>query len=162
MNSTKSFTASSWNADSQVGGLPTTTRQTIVFGALVLILGYRWVSTSRKTVCFVIYYPLHELPSTDHWVKVNVPGVGYPPIPFIGSWIAAFRFMYDPVGLVRQGIEKYNRGMFRIATLQGEYVLVPDREQIAEYIRVSDDVLGMQEAANDVSSVSLSFSDSLQ
>lgn len=70
--------------------------------------------------------------------------------------------MYDPVGLVRQGIEKYNRGMFRIATLQGEYVLVPDREQIAEYIRVSDDVLGMQEAANDVSSVSLSFSDSLQ
>lgn len=59
--------------------------------------------------------------------------------------------MYDPVGHVREGIEKYKGGMFRIATLQGEYVLVPDREQVAEYIRVSDDVLGMQEAANDVS-----------
>lgn len=58
--------------------------------------------------------------------------------------------MRSPVELTRQGIEKYGRGFFRISTLQGEYVLIPERDKIAEYVKAPDDVLGFQEAANDV------------
>lgn len=83
--------------------------------------------------------------------------MGFPtiPIPFVSPWVAAFRFMYDPAGLVKQGVEAYNRQFFKIATLQGEYVLISDRDKVAEYIRAPDDVLNMQEAADDVRGVAV-------
>lgn len=59
--------------------------------------------------------------------------------------------MRDPVGLVLQGITKYKSSPFRISTYQGEYVLVPSKESVAEYIRAPDDVLNFVESANDVS-----------
>lgn len=39
--------------------------------------------------------------------------------------------------------------MIRIATHQGEYVLVADRAKILEYLRAPDSVLSMQDGAND-------------
>lgn len=59
--------------------------------------------------------------------------------------------MRDPVGILTNGIDKFRNKPFRIATLQGEYVIITSREQVAEYIRVGDDVLNMLEAADDVS-----------
>ncbi|KAI6872898.1 hypothetical protein KC343_g725 [Hortaea werneckii] len=79
----------------------------------------------------------------------KIPASGYPPVPFISSWIAAVRFMRDPVGILTNGIDKFRNKPFRIATLQGEYVIITSREQVAEYIRVGDDVLNMLEAADD-------------
>jgi hypothetical protein len=55
----------------------------------------------------------------------------------------------DPLTLMTAAYEKYNPGYFRIATLQGEYILVTDNDKVAEYLRAPDDVLSMQDAAND-------------
>lgn len=73
------------------------------------------------------------------------------PIPIIGSWIAAIRFLRDPVKAVREGTKNTKNGMFKITTHQGEYVLVTDRSKVAEYLRAPDNVLSMQDGANDVS-----------
>jgi hypothetical protein len=64
--------------------------------------------------------------------------------------------MRDPIKLVTEGYQKYRGGYFRISTLQGEYVLVTSRDKVGEYLRAPDDVLSMQEAANDVSTTLLS------
>jgi len=79
----------------------------------------------------------------------KIPASGYPPVPLLSSWIAAVRFMRDPVGILMDGIDKFGNKPFRIATLQGEYVIISSREQVAEYIRANDDVLHMLEAADD-------------
>jgi hypothetical protein len=79
-----------------------------------------------------------------------VTSVGFVPIPIIGSWVAAYRFMRDPFRLIQEGIKKTTNGMFRISTLQGEYVLVTDRNKVAEYLKAPDTVLNMQDGANDV------------
>lgn len=50
---------------------------------------------------------------------------------------------------MKEGYAKYAPGYFRIATIQDEYVIVTDREKVTEYLRAPDDVLSMQEAAND-------------
>jgi len=39
--------------------------------------------------------------------------------------------------------------MIRIATHQGEYVLVADRAKVSEYLKAPDSVLSMQDGAND-------------
>ncbi|KAI7084689.1 hypothetical protein KC356_g6486 [Hortaea werneckii] len=80
----------------------------------------------------------------------KIPASGYPPVPFISSWIAAVLFMRDPVRILTNGIDKFRNKPFRIATLQGEYVIITSREQVAEYIRVGDDILNMLEAADDI------------
>lgn len=59
--------------------------------------------------------------------------------------------MRSPVKLVREGMKKSSNGMFRIATLQGEYVLVTDRHKVGEYLKAPDAVLNAQDGANDVS-----------
>lgn len=59
--------------------------------------------------------------------------------------------MRSPVQLTREGVAKYKNGYFRISTFQGEYVMVPSREKVAEYVKVPDDILSFEEAANDVS-----------
>jgi hypothetical protein len=52
--------------------------------------------------------------------------------------------------MVREGVAKSSTGMFRISTIQGEYVLVTDRHKVAEYLRAPDSVLNAQDGANDV------------
>lgn len=83
-------------------------------------------------------------------VQPKVPSVGFVFIPVIGSWIAAYRFMKNPLSLVLEGTAKAKNGMFRISTLQGEYVLVTDRSKVAEYLKAPDTVLNAQDGANDV------------
>lgn len=75
---------------------------------------------------------------------------GFLPIPFVGPWIAAIKFMRNPVDFVLESRSKSKNGLFRIATIQGEYVLVTDRHKVAEYIKAPDTVLNMQDGANDV------------
>lgn len=58
--------------------------------------------------------------------------------------------MLDPVGMVKEGVTKTSNGMFRIATLSDEFVMVTSRERVAEYLKQPDAVLSMQEGANDV------------
>ena len=84
--------------------------------------------------------------------KAKVASVGFAPLPILGSWIAAYRFMKNPVGLVQEGIEKTKNGMFRISTLQAEYILVTDRHKVGEYLKAPDTVLNAQDGANDVKS----------
>lgn len=80
----------------------------------------------------------------------KVAPVGFVPIPFVGPWVAAIRFMLEPLKLVREGMTKSSNGLFRIATLQGEYVLVTDRHKVTEYLKAPDSVLNAQDGANDV------------
>ena len=61
--------------------------------------------------------------------------------------------MQNPVDFVRESQRKSKNGLFRIATIQGEYVLVTDRHKVAEYIKAADTVLNMQDGANDVCSL---------
>jgi len=55
-----------------------------------------------------------------------------------------------PVEVVTDGIKQSNGKAFRIATLQKEYIIVTQADQVAEYIRAPDNVLNMLEAADDV------------
>lgn len=73
--------------------------------------------------------------------KPNVTSIEFLPIPVIGSWIAAVRFVIDPVKAMFEGVAKSPNGMFRIATLQGEYVIVTDRHKVTEYLKAPDSVL---------------------
>ena len=83
-------------------------------------------------------------------VKPKITSVGFIPITFIGPWVAAYRFMVAPVKLVQEGLAKSPNGIFRIATLQGEYVLVTDRRKVGEYLKAPDSVLNAQDGSNDV------------
>ncbi|KAK2770182.1 hypothetical protein FQN53_005692 [Emmonsiellopsis sp. PD_33] len=107
---------------------PLTTTQ-LIFSLFVVYIVANWVSDYQK--------------------RVKVPGVGYPSFPILSSWVAAYRLLRDPVKLVREGIANYNHGPFRISTIQGEYVLINEKEKVAEYIRAPDDVLSFQDGAND-------------
>ncbi|KAF2742828.1 cytochrome P450 [Sporormia fimetaria CBS 119925] len=79
----------------------------------------------------------------------KVTSVGFLPIPYIGSWVAAIRFMRRPVDVVREGMAKSRNGVFRIASLSDELILVTDKEKVAEYLRAPDSILSMQDGAND-------------
>ncbi|KAL7619405.1 hypothetical protein AAE478_009944 [Parahypoxylon ruwenzoriense] len=57
--------------------------------------------------------------------------------------------MTAPVKVVHQGMANSTNGMFPIATLQGEYVLVTDCHKVAEYLKAPDSVLNAQDGAND-------------
>lgn len=83
----------------------------------------------------------------------NVTTVNFPAVyfPLISSWIAAIRFMKNPVESVRKGMAKSNNGLVRIATLQGEFILATDRHRLAEYIKAPDTILNAQDGSNDVS-----------
>ena len=59
--------------------------------------------------------------------------------------------MRKPVESVREGVARSENGIFRIATVQGEYVLVTKPEKVTEYLKAPDSVLNMQDGANDVS-----------
>ena len=51
--------------------------------------------------------------------------------------------MRRPVDSVRDGMAKSKNGIFRIATIQGEYVLVTKPDKVAEYLKAPDSVLNM-------------------
>lgn len=84
-------------------------------------------------------------------MQAKVISVGFPPIPFLGSWIAAWKFMRQPLETIMEGRSKSKNGLFRIATLQGEYILVTDRHKVAEYVKAPDTILNSQDGANDAS-----------
>ncbi|KAK5953726.1 hypothetical protein OHC33_004995 [Knufia fluminis] len=100
-----------------------------LFCAFILLTTYRSFDAYRK--------------------RANVPGVGFSSIPVLSSWIAAYRFTRAPLKLMTEGVTKYKPGYFRIATIQGEYVMVTDRNKVQEFLRQPDDVLSFQEAVND-------------
>ncbi|KPI43088.1 Ent-kaurene oxidase [Cyphellophora attinorum] len=79
----------------------------------------------------------------------KVLAVGFWPVPYLGSWVAAIKFMLWPVDMVKEGIKKSKNGIFRIATLNDEFVLVTTKDKVAEYLKASDSVLSMQDGAND-------------
>lgn len=107
----------------------------------------------RKRVSFPSGHTCLAIAETNaDELQPNIPGVGYGSIPLLSTWIASYRFMRQPAALVKAGVSKYNRKPFRICTLQGEYVIVSDRDMISQYLKQPDDVLGMQEAADEVSS----------
>lgn len=94
---------------------------------------------------------------TDFTFQGKIPGVGFGSIPILDSWIAAYRMTKDPLALMTAAYEKYHPGYFRIATLQGEYIIITDNEKVAEYLRAPDDVLSMQDAANDQQQISFTM-----
>jgi hypothetical protein len=51
----------------------------------------------------------------------------------------------------REGNGEKN-GLFRIAILSDEFVMVMNKEKVGEYLKAPDSVLNAQEGANDVSS----------
>jgi hypothetical protein len=61
--------------------------------------------------------------------------------------------MSRPVDSVKEGIRRSKNGIFRIATLNDEFVLVTTKDKVAEYLKASDAVLSMQDGANDVSGI---------
>ncbi|KAI0476569.1 cytochrome P450 [Xylariaceae sp. FL0804] len=86
----------------------------------------------------------------QYWMRTpNVMPVGFVPLPFVGPWVGTFRFLRDPVRLVKEGAAKSRNGLMRIATIQGEYVLVTDRRKVAEYLKAPDSVLNAQDGSND-------------
>ncbi|ETS77970.1 hypothetical protein PFICI_10032 [Pestalotiopsis fici W106-1] len=44
---------------------------------------------------------------------------------------------------------KSKNGLLRIATIQGEYILVTDRQKVAEYLKAPDSILNAQDGSND-------------
>jgi hypothetical protein len=58
--------------------------------------------------------------------------------------------MRQPLATILQGVSKSKNGLFRIATLQGEYIIVADRHKVAEYVKAPDTILNSQDGANDV------------
>ncbi|KAI0144969.1 cytochrome P450 [Pestalotiopsis sp. NC0098] len=85
-----------------------------------------------------------------YWARTpNVKPVGFLPLPFVGPWVGAVRLMLNPTKLIQDGIAKSKNDLLRIATLQGEYILVTDRQKVSEYLRAPDSVLNAQEGSND-------------
>jgi hypothetical protein len=62
--------------------------------------------------------------------------------------------MSRPVAMVMEGVKRSENGIFRIATLNDEFILVTTKDKVAEYLKASDSVLSMQDGANDVSIMS--------
>ena len=78
--------------------------------------------------------------------SVEVPGLGYGSIPYIGSWVGAIRFTLNPREHVRLGYDRYHNGIFKISTLQREHVIVCDKAKIQEFVSAPDTVLSIEDA----------------
>jgi hypothetical protein len=106
----------------------------------------------KRTVCsHLISIFTYLITIVNAFAQPKVMPLGFGPLPWLGPWIGTVRFLQDPVKLMREGMAKSNNGLMRIATIQGESVLVSDRSKVAEYLRAPDSVLNAQEGANDVS-----------
>jgi hypothetical protein len=77
--------------------------------------------------------------------SANAPGIGYGRLPIIGVWQGAYAFMKDPKGVMTKGYDKYGGGYFRVSTHSVEYLMVTDKEKIAEYLAAPEDVLSFHD-----------------
>jgi hypothetical protein len=105
---------------------------------------------SRTTVFAIVVVLLLALKLTKNRRKTaNVPGIGYGSLPFLGPWLGAFAFMKDPEGVINAGVAQYKGGYFKIATHALEYILVTDKNKIAEYTSAPEDHLSFQDQINE-------------
>ncbi|KAH9827353.1 Cytochrome-P450 [Teratosphaeria destructans] len=81
--------------------------------------------------------------------SAKIPGIRYGTLPLLDSWQGAWNFTKDPLSCLREGIERYPGGYFKIAKLDQEYVVVNAAEKVAEYLTAKDDVLSVQDAINE-------------
>ncbi|RKK06614.1 hypothetical protein BFJ68_g16544 [Fusarium oxysporum] len=65
--------------------------------------------------------------------------------------------MRKPLETILEGNSKSKNGLFRIATLQGEYIIVTDRHKVAEYVKAPDTILNSQDGANDQQQIPLTM-----
>lgn len=77
---------------------------------------------------------------------VDVPAVGYGPLPYLGSWIGAIRFSLNPRKYIQRGYDIYRSGVFKISTIQREHVIVCDKSKIDEFLAAPDTVLSNADA----------------
>lgn len=125
----------------------------VCLAALVAAVVKRWFHYHRRTVSVRFHTTQCQFvfAANKHSAQPKVRAIGFWPVPYVGSWVAAVKFMLNPVACVKSGIAETNNGMFRIATLSDEFIVVANKEQVAEYLKSPDSVLSMQDGANDVS-----------
>jgi hypothetical protein len=70
--------------------------------------------------------------TTHGFSQVKAPGMGYGRSPVFGPWRGAVGFMMRPRRLLWKGYTKYKKSYFKISTLREEYVMVSDKDKIAE------------------------------
>lgn len=79
----------------------------------------------------------------------NAPGVGYGRLPVIGVWQGVWAFMKDPQGAMAEGCRKYRGRYFRVSSHSVEYLMVTDKEKIAEYLAAPEEVLSFHDMINE-------------
>jgi hypothetical protein len=77
--------------------------------------------------------------------RANAPGIGYGAFPIIGTWQGIYTFMKDPQRAMAEGCRKYRGGYFRVSSHAVEYLMVTDKEKIAEYLAAPEDVLSFHD-----------------
>jgi hypothetical protein len=77
--------------------------------------------------------------------SANAPGIGYGRLPVIGTWQGVYTFMKDPQGTMAKGYKKYRGGYFRVSSHAVEYLMVTDKEKVAEYLAAPEDVLSFHD-----------------
>ncbi|KAI1850820.1 hypothetical protein JX265_013300 [Neoarthrinium moseri] len=119
-------------------------------GALPILGAAHVPPVTMYQVLLVVFLGYLAVNRYQYWARTpKVMPLGFAPLPFIGPWIGAVRFLRNPNKLVREGMAKSKNGLLRIATIQGEYVLVTDRHKVAEYLKAPDSVLNAQDGSND-------------
>ncbi|OJJ01767.1 hypothetical protein ASPVEDRAFT_150556 [Aspergillus versicolor CBS 583.65] len=128
-----------YNADSEVS---------LIAAATQFLMSSLW---SRAVLLVLVSCLIVNEIKYHQRTPANVLPVRFPAVylPLISSWIAAARFMRDPSGSLREAMAQSKNGLLRIATLQGEFILVTDRHKVAEYLRAPDTVLNAQDGSND-------------
>lgn len=76
----------------------------------------------------------------------RAPGIGYGPLPVIGTLQGVFTFMKDPRGTIARGCAQFT--YFRVSTHAIDYILVADKKKVAEYLAAPDEVLSFHDQIN--------------
>lgn len=53
----------------------------------------------------------------------------------------AYAWLRDPEGVLAEGYQKYPNGVFKVATLVSEHLIVNDREKLSEYLAAPDGIV---------------------
>jgi hypothetical protein len=108
--------------------------KTIIPALVIGLFVYLFILNPRKTVSAPPPRNRSRTCScrTHHPSQANVPGIGYGKSPLFASWRGAIGFMLWPRRYLRKGYRKYRKSYFKISTLREEYVLISDKEKIAE------------------------------
>ena len=80
----------------------------------------------------------------------KAPGIGYGSLPVLGTWQGVIAFMKDPNGTVMRGYTQYKDSYFRVSTHSLEYLIISDKEKIAEYLAAPEDILSFYDSVNQV------------